>query len=502
MANVTKRYNKDGEPSYLIRAFVTWGADGKQITKSMTWKPPAGMKPSAADKQAKKEAALFDEKIKDGAVTVGGSVKFAEYAARWLEDSSIRPNTVLSYKKLLVRINQAMGHIPLDKITAEHIKRFIRNLREDGVNENATCIASEKFFEWFANLDIKVPGDVPQKTMRRRTPKKYKINNVPDFAKILGMSRNTIYTILDGKEIKIDTAKKICSASKVDFSELFIPCEGKGKLSDVVINSHFVLLKTILKNAKDERVIPYNVAEYVKAPKYETKEAKYLDDEQARAFLNALISEPEIKYVTPLSVLLFTGLRRGELCGLTWGDIDMYNGMIYVRRQTQWFKGMGAVDVETKTKSSVRSIKVPPQVIFILSTYEKWCRECKEACGDVWDRDNSKVFISEDGGLISPDAMGKWLKKILRKNDLPLISLHGLRHTFITLQIAAGVDVRTLQSRTGHTKASTLLDVYSHAVQSAQDKAAALLGDMLTPKNEAISTEIPEPALIDLLHKN
>ena len=84
MASITKRTNKAGEVSYLIRAFVEQGPSGKQTTKSMTWKPPAGMRLSAADKQAEKEAVLFEEWVRSGVVSIDRKIRFEDYAAQWM----------------------------------------------------------------------------------------------------------------------------------------------------------------------------------------------------------------------------------------------------------------------------------------------------------------------------------------------------------------------------------------------------------------------------------
>ena len=144
MANITKRTNKAGEVSFLIRAFVAWGADGKQITKSKTWKPPAGMKPSAAEKQAQKEAALFEEKIKSGTVTLDGKIKFADYAAKWIDFTEMKPTTRFERAWKLEVVNQAIGHIPLEKLRPEHLQQFYKNMREDGVKHQFLC-TTKKF---------------------------------------------------------------------------------------------------------------------------------------------------------------------------------------------------------------------------------------------------------------------------------------------------------------------------------------------------------------------
>lgn len=92
---------------------------------------------------------------------------------------------------------------------------------------------------------------------------------------------------------------------------------------------------------------------------------------------------------------------------------------------------------------------------------------------------DERLFIQDDGRPLFPSTIIFWLKRFIKENDLPYLTPHGLRHTFVTLQIASGVDLRTLQARTGHAQASTLLNTYAHALQSAQDKAAEALENVL-----------------------
>lgn len=97
MPNITKRQNKDGDISYRIRIYVDETGTGKQIIKSKTWKPPAGMRPSTAEKEAAKAAAIFEDQVKRGLVAFDGSTKFGEYADKWIENAQIAPKTRVEY---------------------------------------------------------------------------------------------------------------------------------------------------------------------------------------------------------------------------------------------------------------------------------------------------------------------------------------------------------------------------------------------------------------------
>ena len=108
------------------------------------------------------------------------------------------------------------------------------------------------------------------------------------------------------------------------------------------------------------RSVVRNVAKLVSSPKAVAHEVRYLNDEQARSFLSCLQNEPDIRIKSAFTILLFTGCRRGELCGLSWQDIDEDNRMIHIRRQSQYIEGKGVTSTSTKTALSVRNIPVSP----------------------------------------------------------------------------------------------------------------------------------------------
>lgn len=150
-------------------------------------------------------------------------------------------------------------------------------------------------------------------------------------------------------------------------------------------------------------------------------------------------------------------------------------------RAFQYQSHHGIVEVPTKNASSVRAIKVPIFVLELLNESHLWWNEQRLKYGKVWQGKEQRLFIQDDGKPINPDTINYWLNKFLKQNHFEHITPHSLRHTFTTLQIAAGVDIQTLQARTGHAQASTLANIYSHAIKSAQEAASDTLENVLLP---------------------
>lgn len=461
MANITRRENRNGSHSYMIRVFSDTAIDGSQIVKVKTWRVPEGMSEKAEQKELNRQATLFEEQVKLGMAALDGKTRFADYAERWMKSAQLAPTTRARYEELLERILPAIGHIRLEKLQAHHLEEFYKNLAEPGIKEKGRFAVS------------------PKKLEKQRTSKKM---TKTALAKAAGVAPATVGVACTGQRISIEKANHIAKALGVETRTLFDVSETSTGLSDKTILHHHRLICAILEKAKRERIIPFNVAsEHATAPKVQRKEAKYLDDTQAREMVSLLLSEPDIRSRTALMLLLYSGLRRGELCGLEWGDIDFKNNLVNVRRASQYQRHVGVVEVPTKNQSSERVVHIPKFMAELLREYRVWWAEYKLKLGDYWKGETDRLFIQEDGKPINPDTINYWLSKFTEKNGLEHLNPHALRHTFATLQIAAGVDLRTLQARTGHAQASTLINIYSHAIRSAAEAATDALDDMLTP---------------------
>ena len=163
---------------------------------------------------------------------------------------------------------------------------------------------------------------------------------------------------------------------------------------------------------------------------------------------------------------LATGLRRGELLGLKWEDIDFTAQMLRVRRQVGRVNGE-VREAPLKTKNAYRTISLGTDAMGIL----KQQREKQPS--------SSYVFPGPTGGPIAPDSVLHMLHRVLDRAGLPEIRFHDLRHTFATLALQNGVDVKTVSGMLGHFSAGFTLDTYAHVTTAAQKKAAETMGEVL-----------------------
>ena len=133
----------------------------------------------------------------------------------------------------------------------------------------------------------------------------------------------------------------------------------------------------------------------------------------------------------------------------------------------------------------MRALKMPDVTINLLKEYQKWQNAEKKACGDQW-RDSDFIFTRRDGYAVNPDEITKWFRRFNASRTLPSVNIHSLRHTNATLLIAAGTDLRTVSRRLGHAQTSTTVNIYAHAIRSADEAATDTLQDILTPRKPAV----------------
>ena len=224
----------------------------------------------------------------------------------------------------------------------------------------------------------------------------------------------------------------------------------------------------------------------VDPPKVEHSEAHYLDEVQAAHLLDLLDDEP-IVYRTMITLLLHTGLRRGELCGLEWDDINFDLSLLDVQRTSLYLPEKGVFVDETKNSTSRRVLKLTPDAVQLLKRYRMWQNRERRRMGEQWAEEweqHPRLFTTWNGKPLHPSTVTGWFHTFIERSDLPPISIHSLRHTNATLLIAAGTNVRTVSSHLGHAQTSTTMNIYSHSIKSAEAAAAEALQSVLTRKKK------------------
>jgi len=225
-----------------------------------------------------------------------------------------------------------------------------------------------------------------------------------------------------------------------------IRADGKpGGLSDKTILYHHRVISSILNDAVQWQLIPSNPASRVKPPKVHNKQQVCYDENQVMLLLAAANKE-ETKYKVMIHLAIFIGLRRGELMGIEWKDLDLDNGILEVRQASQYVPGQGVFTKEPKNESLIRVLSLPLFLVDMLKQYKKEQNKTRLKVGDLW-QGSDRLFTTWDGKPMHPDTISRWFPKFLKRHNLPPISFHGLRHTAATMLINQGLPAESISAR-------------------------------------------------------
>ncbi len=456
MATISKRVTKSGV-TYRVQVKIMDKGSGVQKTHSTTWKPAPGMTQRQIDREVARFADEYERDIKNAHASphadgVSPDTTVGEYAQWWLErrKAEVSASYYVNCKNSIIQIEASIGRYKMREISPVIIQRFYDDLdrRERTI---VTVCAKPEFKEV---IDAVRRGE-------RKTKQKLDYDNGP-FA-----------TALRGDNIRLEQAEKIAENLGCRTTEIF---DVKRKTQPYAYETMHKIkrtLRAILSHAKKQCIINdnYASADYIDFPKRPQKEIDYMNDDDAKKFYAAADEYHDIRYKTAALLLLLTGIRRGEMAGLEWSNIDFEEATITIERSVTTVKGFGVVEKEPKTESSKRIISISDKLISTLKEYKIWYEQYKADMGDTWTG-TDRLFISECGKRFYPGTALQWVHKICDAAGLPHRTVHSLRHTNITMQIAAGVPLVTVAGRAGHARTSTTTDIYSHFLKSS-DKTAA-----------------------------
>ncbi len=175
---------------------------------------------------------------------------------------------------------------------------------------------------------------------------------------------------------------------------------------------------------------------------------------------------------------LATGLRRGELLGLKWPDLDLKSGTVTVNRGLVRAKGQGLIFQEPKTHYSRRTISIPLQVARELERHKAKQNIDKLELGKAYYNDNL-VFCTKEGKPLDPSEFTRHFQRLLKAAGLPRLRFHDLRHTFATVSLQEGVSAKVIQEVLGHHSAAFTMQVYSHVTEKMKREATDKIGAVL-----------------------
>lgn len=212
---------------------------------------------------------------------------------------------------------------------------------------------------------------------------------------------------------------------------------------------------------------PTNVCDL---PKAHRKEIKPMEQAEITKFLQAIQGT---KYGLVYQITLFTGLREGEVLGLTWDCVDFQHNALYVNKQLQKTKKVGGQYALAPTKSGrSRMITVAPSVMNLLKKQKSQQAQMQLLAGQDWKNPWDLVFTNELGGNLSHFTVYKTFKEIVKSMGLEQERFHDLRHSYAVVSLESGDDIKTVQTNLGHATASFTLDVYGHISQKMRQQSA------------------------------
>lgn len=250
--------------------------------------------------------------------------------------------------------------------------------------------------------------------------------------------------------------------------------KGKG-LSPTTVLYHHRVLHEALGQAVKWQLLPQNPAEAVTPPRKEKKEIAVLNEEQARTLLEAV--KGTVFYI-PTLLALYAGLRRGEVLGLRWQDVDLKNGSIQIRQTLQWGEGRELGFYPPKTHRSRRSVAIPPVVVSALKEHKKLQAEWRLKAGSAW-ADNGLVVCNYDGTPLNPDTFSSRFRDLTEELFGTPVGFHALRHTCASFLLALGCHPKVVAEQLGHSTTNLTLDTYSHVVPRLQSGAVEKLQEYL-----------------------
>ena len=459
MATIEKIAGKTGV-SYRITVSGGFDTAGKRIRHRMTYKPEPGMTAKQTEKAVQRAAADFERSIEQG-YALDNRQTFAGYAAYVLdlkERDGTKAKTLDRYKELMIRINQAIGHLKLADIRPQHLNSFYKNLAEPGIREGVGSAT--------AKIDLAAWLKANKKSRA-------------SIAEAAGVAASTVNTAVRGNPVQEAKAAAIAQAMGKKLREVFTVEQNMEPLADRTVLAYHRLISIILSQAEKEMLVPYNAAAKATPPKAAKKAPNYFQPETISEILKALEAEP-LKWQLITHLLLVTGCRRGEIMGLKWEKVDFENSRVKIDRALIVSPSKGVYESTTKT-SDVRYLTLPAETMSLLRQHKREQLRLQLANGDRWIS-SGYVFTQDNGDRLNPDSITAWLNDFSARHGLPHINPHAFRHTVASVLLANGTDIVTVAAQLGHASASTTENFYAHIIEENKAKASECIADVLLRK--------------------
>ncbi len=256
--------------------------------------------------------------------------------------------------------------------------------------------------------------------------------------------------------------------------EYYTETQRANGLSSNTMRRHHDLLSSALRSAVRQDVIPASPMERVEPPRVRTTESYFYNNQELKLLYQKIegnILELAVKLAGSL------GMRREEICGLKWENVDLQRHLVLIREARTAY-GATIVQKETKNRSSVRTLYLPDEVYLLLE--QEQARQQQERCLQSHTYNpTDHVILDAKGVPYSPNALSLAFTRFVKKNDLPRLTFHGLRHTFATIASCQGASLFDIGKALGHSTPATTGRIYTHLVDRTHEELVQRVSDAL-----------------------
>lgn len=420
-----------------------------------------------------KESIAFEEELERAYREHDVSVKarvltFHELMAEWKEN--IKTNLSISYyeraNEVERKFNEYLKEVnlydkPISAITVRDIQLFLNSF------------TAKKY-----NLTLKL-------TARLKNPLP-KTVNFRQLARegILDRCRSYHMNHYDSHIMK-ETAQAICDRYNLKYDDYFETVKNEKAYSAETIKGYRRILRTLFNEAVRYEWITKNpvCGTKIGAGNSNTSlravpEKEVFSFREAQEFLEMLdnLSDDIINQRVCIKLMLLTGIRNGELHGLRWSDVDLKKHILHVRRNRLVSREFGIYEKCPKTKTSLRDIPMPDNLVDDLKKYKEWFRLADEHFDEK--QDEYYLAVGLDRQPLYPHTIAHILTKLETKYGFKHVSCHGLRHTYCSLLLSQNVPIQTMSKYMGHSDSTVTLEVYSHFIPDTQEKVIFALNNI------------------------
>ena len=252
-------------------------------------------------------------------------------------------------------------------------------------------------------------------------------------------------------------------------------------LSTSTIRRVHGVLRSALNTAMKRRLIPYNPANHIELAAENHRRPRPWTAEQCQEFLSRTVDD---RLTDLYRLMIVTGMRRGETVGLRWEDVNLDDECLFVIQQITDVNGRSVVSTP-KTKRGLRIVQIDRDTVRVLQRHRESQELERAAWGPAWN-DAGLVFTREDGRPLRPEYVTRHFKDLAEQAGQPPIRLHDLRHTSASLALAAGVDLKVVSERLGHSQLAITADLYTHVNRHLGKDAAEQIADVLRPTDGTV----------------